>query len=177
MRGLRPEDYLEPAYIFCKPEDETVKPVDLCRCLGRLDEYLARKDYEAAARHLDYWKREAEAGRDWRGLITIENERMGLLRKMDRQEQAMEAVRAAGEMVARAGLDGSVTAATTDLNIGTVYKHFNEPDAALPYYQRARAVYDRERFGAGEILLTCFTEDDILRGGSSPFRRVIMKKP
>ena len=144
MRGLRPEDYLEPTCIFCKPEDRTVTPVDLRRCLGRLDEYLARKDYEAAARHLDYWKREAEAGRDWRGLVTIENERMGLFRRMGLRERALEAVRAAGEMIPHAGLEGTVTAATTDLNIGTVYKNFSEPNAALAHYLRARAVYERE---------------------------------
>ena len=31
MNGLRPEDYLEPGCIFCKPEDENAKPVDLRR--------------------------------------------------------------------------------------------------------------------------------------------------
>ena len=144
MKGLRPEDYLEPECIFCTPDDEKVKPVDLRRCLGRLDEHLARNDYAAAERHLDYWKQEALAGNDWRGLITIENERMGLFRKVGRRESAMEAVRSACEALSRAGLDGTVTAATTDLNIGTVYKSFGEPETALPYYARARAVYERE---------------------------------
>ncbi len=144
MNGLRPEDYLEPECIFCTPEDEKVKPVDLRRCLGRLDEYLSRNDYASADRHLDFWKREALSGNDWRGLITIENERMGLYRKLGRRESALQAVAAAREAVARAGLEDTVTAATTDLNIGTVYKCFGEPGTALPCYARARTVYERE---------------------------------
>ena len=104
MNGLRPEDYLEPECIFCTPEEEKVKPIDLRRCLGRLDKYLARNDYASADRHLDFWKREALSGNDWRGLITIENERMGLYRKLGRRESALQAVAAAREAVARAGL-------------------------------------------------------------------------
>ena len=29
--------------------------IPIARVLNRLDEYLARKDYAAAERHLDYW--------------------------------------------------------------------------------------------------------------------------
>lgn len=144
MKGLRPEDYMEPRCIFCKTEDGNTSPVDLRRCIERLDEHLGRNDYAAAERHLDYWRQEAETGRDWRGLLSIENERMGLFRKMGKRGRAMEAVRAAEALIPRAGLEDTVTAATTWLNIGTVYKHFNDPKAALPYYERARAVYARE---------------------------------
>ncbi len=144
MKGLRPEDYLEPSCIFCSPEEERATPVDLRRCLTRLDEYLDRNDYSAARRHLDYWRQEALTGRDWRGLLSIENERMGLLRKLGDEAAALEAVREARELVVRAGLEDSVTAATTELNIGTVYKSFGRDREALPCYEAARAVYERE---------------------------------
>ncbi len=144
MKGLKPEDYLEPTCIFCTPEDQTATPVDLRRCITRLDEYLDRNDYAAAERHLDFWRQEAIAGRDWRGLLSIENERMGLFRKLGKQAEAMESVSEAQELVERAGLDDTVTAATTWLNIGTVYKSFNEAEKALPWYEKARTVYERE---------------------------------
>ena len=142
MNGLRPEDYLEPSCVFCKPEEEKSVPVDLRRCIDRLDEYLSRRDYSAAERHLDYWQREAVACRDWRGLLSIENERMGLFRKMGKRDRAMESVRAAEKLIAQAGLEDTVTAATTRLNIGTVCKQFGEAAAALPYYERAREIYE-----------------------------------
>lgn len=143
MKGLRPEDYLEPTCIFCKPEDEKHSPVDLRRCISRLDEYLSRNDYAAAERHLDYWRQEAVAGRDWRGQLSIENERMGLFRKMGKRERAMEAVETAEALIGRADLEDTVTAATTWLNIGTVWKNFGESPRALPYYERARGIYEK----------------------------------
>lgn len=144
MKGLKPEDYLEPACIFCTPEDQNATPVDLRRCITRLDEYLDRNDYDAARRHLDYWRQEALACRDWRGMLSIENERMGLFRKLGMEPEAKESAREALDLIDRAELDGTVTAATTWLNIGTVCKSFNEADRALPWYEKARAVYERE---------------------------------
>lgn len=143
MNGLRPEDYLEPGCVFCRPEASEPTPVDLRRCLARLDEDLARRDYAAAERHLDFWRQEAAANRDWRGLLSIENERMGLFRKMNLRERAMEALRSAEELISRADLEDTVTAATTLLNMGTVRKHFGDPERALPDYEKARMLYER----------------------------------
>ncbi|MBR6119955.1 MAG: tetratricopeptide repeat protein [Oscillospiraceae bacterium] len=142
MNGLRPEDYLDPGCIFCKPDDGSARPVDLRRCFTRLDEYLNRNDYEAARRHLEYWKAEALANRDLRGLLSIENERMGLFRKLGDEAAAEAALASALELVEQTGLDGSVTAATTWLNAATVRKRFGRADEALPLYEKARVVYE-----------------------------------
>lgn len=142
MNGLKPEDYLEPTCIFCKPEDAAAKPVDLRRCLTRLDEYLDRNDYAAARRHLDYWRAEALANNDLRGLLTIENERMGLFRKLGDEAAANEALEAALALLPRTGLESSVTAGTTLLNAATVYKRFGKAPEALPLYERARTIYE-----------------------------------
>ncbi len=143
MNGLRPEDYLEPTCIFCKPEDDAAKPIDLRRCLTRLDEYLDRNDYAAARRHLDYWREEALANNDLRGLLTVENERMGLFRKIGDETAANEAVEAALALLPRTGLEDSVTAGTTLLNAATVYKSFQRSERALPLYEQARTIYER----------------------------------
>ena len=141
---LKPEDYLEPACIFCRPDQEQAKPVDLRRFLTKLDEYLGRNDYAGARRHLDYWRAEALSCNDLRGLVTIENERMGLLRKTGAEQEAIETAEHALELVKQAGLENTVTAATTALNAATVYKRFDKPAQALPLYEQARAVYERE---------------------------------
>ena len=142
MNGLKPEDYLEPACIFCKPEEDEARPIDLRRCLDKLDEHLGRGDFAAARRHLDYWRGEALANRDLRGLLTVENERMGLFRKLGDEAAAEAAVDAALELIGRTGLEGTVTAATTWLNAATMYKHFGRAARALPLYEQARAVYE-----------------------------------
>lgn len=147
-KPIRPEEYLEPACPFCtdfyNPAAETVTPVDLRRMTDKLDEYLDRNDTDGALRHLDYWRAEALQGRDKRGLLGIENERMGLLRKLGREPEALEAVRRALELIAGTGLEGSVTAATTRLNCATVYKAFGQPERALALYEQARTVYEAE---------------------------------
>lgn len=143
MKGLQPEDYLEPACIFCKPEDSEIRRVDLRRCLTRLDELLGHNDYAAARRHLDYWKTEALAGKDLRGLLSIENERMGLFRKLGDETAAWEAMESALSLIASTELEDSVTAATTYLNAATVLKRFNRAAEALPLYEQARGIYDR----------------------------------
>ena len=144
IQGLKPEDYLEPECIFCKPETVQHKPVDLRRCMTKLDEYLYRNDLTGAERHLNYWKQEALTCNDDRGLLTIENERMGLYRKLGREQEAMEAAASAERLVTRANLQDTVTAATTFLNIGTVYKSFGRAAESLPYYGQARAIYERD---------------------------------
>ena len=142
-RTIRKEDYLEPDCPFCSPAQEKMRPVDLRRFFEKLDEHLGRNDLAAARRHLDYWAAEAESQGDLRGLLTIENERMGLLRKLGDEPAAMQAVRAAEELLGRTGLAGSVTGATTLLNIGTVYKRFDRAAQALPCYEQAREIYER----------------------------------
>ena len=144
MNGLRPEDYLEPNCIFCKPEEEQAKPIDLRRCLTRLDEYLGRNDYAAARRHLEYWRAEALANNDLRGLLSVETERMGLFRKLGDEAAANKAVASALELLGRTGLEDSVTAGTTLLNAATVYKRFERAAEALPLYEQARRIYERE---------------------------------
>lgn len=143
---LQPEDYKEPACIFCtdfyQPEKQSVTPVPLSRILAKLDEDLGRNDYAAAERHLAYWMKEAGEGGDLRGLLSLENERMGLYRKLGRKDAAIACAEAALELSERTELGDSVTGATTCLNAATVYKAFGMAETALPYYERARAIYE-----------------------------------
>lgn len=145
---LQPEDYKEPACVFCtdfyQPEKQSVTPVPLRRILDKLDAHLGRNDYDAAERHLAYWLREAGENGDRRGLLSLENERMGLYRKLDRKTEAIACAKAALSLAEQTGLDASVTGATTFLNAATVFKAFGQADKALPYYERARAIYEEK---------------------------------
>lgn len=156
--ALKPEDYKEPACIFCtdfyQPDKPSVTPVPLQRILAKLDEDFGRNDYAAAERHLLYWIKEAGEGGDLRGLLSLENERMGLYRKLGRKEAAIGCAEAALELAEKTELTDSVTGATTDLNAATVFKAFGMAERAIPYYERARAIYERQ-----------LAPDDPRRGG------------
>ena len=147
-RILQPEDYKEPACVFCTdfytPDKPSVTPIPLRRVLAKLDADLGKNDYAAAERHLNYWMQEAGQNGDLRGALSLENERMGLMRKLGRKDDALRSAEAALELVRRTELENSVTGATTDLNAATVYKAFGMAEKGLPYYERAQRVYEAQ---------------------------------
>ena len=155
---LQPEDYKEPACIFCtdfyQPDQQSVTPIPLPRVIAKLDAHLGRNDYEAAERHLAYWLREAGQNGDLRGGLSLENERMGLYRKLGRREAALESAKAALELLRLTGMEDTVTAGTTWLNTATVYKAFGMAEQALPFYRKAEECYAAK-----------LAEDDPKRGG------------
>ena len=141
MAFLSKEDYEEPC---CPLSMNGATPIPLDRVLKKLDEYLDRQDFAAAERHLNFWLGEADVSGDTRGKLTVLNERIGLLRKLNRADDAL---RAAGEALAHAeslGLDGTVVMGTTLLNAATACKAFGQPEKALELYGRARAIYEKE---------------------------------
>ena len=88
--NLEREDYVDPRCALCgKPgEEETVQPVPVGRIMDKLREYEDRNDWPGVERHLKYWLAEAEANRDERGQLMLNNELMGYYRKQGKQEQA-----------------------------------------------------------------------------------------
>lgn len=118
--------------------------VSVERILQKLDEHLHKNDYAAAERHLDFWLREAEGAGDYKTALLVQNERMGIYRKMGRGEEALAAARAALSTVETQGIAHQVGAATTLLNAATVYKAFGFAETALPLFEQAKEVYERE---------------------------------
>lgn len=121
-----------------------VTPISVERVIAKEDEYLAKNDYASAERHLMYWWEEAEQGNDERGKLVLCNELMGLHRKIGNSEKAKEYAQKALKTVAELGLEESISGATAFLNSGTVYKAFGEPEESLKYFEKARAVYEKE---------------------------------
>ena len=78
--GIRPEDYMEPRCVLCgDPYGQTpqVKSVPQQRIIQKMDEYMAKRDYAGAERHLLYWMEEAKLGQDLRGQLMLHNELIG----------------------------------------------------------------------------------------------------
>ncbi len=140
-KPLTPEDYAEPR---CLLGDErfgsaaAVIPVPQQRIIARLDEYMSRRDYEAAEKHLLYWLEEAEQGRDDRGKLMICNELVGHYRKTGRREEAFRFAEEALRLMAALGYEGSVTGGTTRVNAATAYSAFGENETAMALFEKAR---------------------------------------
>ena len=143
--NLEREDYVDPRCVLCgKPgEEETVQPVPVGRIMDKLREYEDRNDWPAVERHLKYWLAEAEAGRDERGQLMLNNELMGYYRKQGKQEEAFAHAEKAAELVEKLGMEDTVTAGTTWVNAGTVREAFGDPVGGLAFFERARENYEK----------------------------------
>ena len=114
------------------------------RILGKLDEYLHGNDYAAAERHLTFWLSEARAERDGRAELLIQNERMGIYRKLGRRDEALLAVSEALSKIDEMGISQQVGAATTMLNAATVYCAFGLSGEGISLFESAKLVYEAE---------------------------------
>jgi len=138
---LKKEDYQEPCCPLKMNKDVFSIPVG--RVLDRLDEYLSRNDYDSAKKHLDYWVREAEAGNDDRGKLSILNEQIGLYRKIEEKDKCLEVIETALNLCDEIGMANTITEATTLLNAATGYKSFQMAEKALPLYEKAKTIYEK----------------------------------
>ena len=143
--NLEKEDYVDPRCALCgKPgEEETIQPVPVGRIMDKLREYEDRNDWPGVERHLKYWLAEAEANRDERGQLMLNNELMGYYRKQGKQDQAFAHAEKAAELVEKLGMEDTVTAGTTWVNAGTVREAFGDPVGGLAFFERARENYEK----------------------------------
>lgn len=113
------------------------------RVLEKLDEYFAKNDYQGAKRHLLYWLEEAKAVCDCKGELLATNELMGLCRKLGEGEQAVGYAQSAIKLIEKMGIENNVGAATTYLNCATVFKAFGRAETAIPLFERAQEIYEK----------------------------------
>ncbi|MBO4432143.1 MAG: tetratricopeptide repeat protein [Clostridia bacterium] len=142
---LKPEDYAEPRCLLCDeaygvtPE---VKSVPQQRIIEKMNEYMSRKDYKGAERHLLYWLNEAKLGHDTRGELMIRNELIGHFRKTGNREGAFESADAALKLIGDLGFEGSKSAGITYINIATAYNAFGENEKSIEIFNRAKETFE-----------------------------------
>ena len=145
MTTIGKEDYAEPRCVLCEQPygaEAPIRPVPQARIMEKVDEYMSRRDYAGVERHLLYWREEARLGRDEKGALMIENELVGHYRKTGERDKAFlhggEAIRLLGAI----GMEGTISAGTTYVNVATAFAAFGEQERALALFERARAVYE-----------------------------------
>lgn len=113
------------------------------RIIDKLDALFAKNDMAEAGRLLEYWEGEARALNDRRGLSEILSEEIGYYRSMGNAEKGLRAVDDALNLLNCIDVGDSIANATIYLNCATTMKAFGKVNEALPYYDRAREVYER----------------------------------
>ena len=151
MSIIGPEDYLEPQCVLCGDPYGAVpecRPVPQKRIMEKMDEYMSRRDYAGAERHLLYWLNEAELARDGRGELMILGELVGHYRKTGEKEKAFSAAGRALDLIGALDFEGTVSAGTAYVNIATAFSSFGEHERALAVFEKARAAYESAGAGA-----------------------------
>ncbi len=120
-----------------------VSTIPAARIRERLDALTAKKDYDGAARLLEYWLTEARALRDLRGEFVVLGEMMGVYRKMDDRGKALASADAAIALIPVLEFGGTVSAGTAYVNAGTVYDFCGNAEKALEYFGEARRIYEK----------------------------------
>ena len=142
---LRPEEYLEPdCPLSGNPYEppQAVRPVPQQRIVAKLDEYMSRRDYAGAERHLLYWLKEAEQGRDRRGELLVLNELVGHYRKAGSRENALPMAERAIRLLQEMDFEESISAGTTYVNAATAFSAFGENRRALELFEKAKMLYE-----------------------------------
>ncbi len=163
---LEKEDYMEPRCPLCGDPygaAPRVKPIPQQRILEKMDEYMSRRDYAGAERHLLYWLEEAKLGADQRGELLMQNELIGHYRKTAQREKAFSAIEEALRLLAALDMGDTVSAGTTYTNAATAMNAFGENESAMELFEKARSLYESNpRTGASllgglynNMALTC----------------------
>ena len=118
--------------------------MDFSRILSKLDHLVETKDYDGAKELLSYWLEDAKENKNLRGELSLYNESMGLYRKLGEKEKAINCAENALSLVGKTDMEGTISAATTDINSGTVYKAFGEAEKGLPLFEKAKEIYEKE---------------------------------
>lgn len=143
--ALRPEDYVEPACLLCGEPfgaEPKIRAIPQQRIVEKLDEYMSRRDYAGAERHLLYWMEEAKLGGDRRGQLMLSNELIGHYRKTGERDKALAYVERALALLEELDFGDTLSAGTTFVNAATACSAFGENERALGLFERAKAVYE-----------------------------------
>ena len=150
MTKLKPEDYLEPECVLCEKPigfKQNRQMIPQKRISAKLDDLMAHQEYRQAEDLLQYWQGEARLNGDRQGEFMLCNEMMGFYRKIGEKEKSYQAVEKALVMLDELGYRNSVSGAIAYTNIATVYVNFEEAEKALPYFEKARDIYQLNASG------------------------------
>jgi tetratricopeptide (TPR) repeat protein len=111
------------------------------RVIEKMDEYMARRDYDGAERHLNYWLSEAQYLKDLRGELTVRNELIGHYRKTGNRDKALEQVDAALALLDKLDLKGTISSGTVLVNAATALNAFGENERSMDLFLKALKVY------------------------------------
>lgn len=118
---------------------ESNEHIPIQRLLDKLDIYFNNNDLDGAYSCLLYWEKEADNLLDVNGLIFVLNEEIGLTRRMQNKEKALDSINKLLSLISMREEKKSFEALY--VNIATTCKAFNKLDDAQKYYDKAEELF------------------------------------
>lgn len=144
-------DYKEPSCALCEgkdfyypDKDAPIGRIPVARVIEKLDESYNKNDMQEAGRLLFYWQNEAKVLKDLQGELSIVNELLGYLRKVNDEEKGLVAIERALFLIDSLDATKSVSSATIYLNIATTLKAFGKAEKSLPLFDKAFSIYSKD---------------------------------
>ncbi len=129
-----------------------IRSIPQQRIIEKMDDYMSRRDYAGAERHLLYWLEEAVQGQDLRGQLLIRNELIGHYRKTADREHALENIEKALYLLEQMDFGDSISAGTTFVNAATACSAFGENEHAMELFEKARQIYEADSSTEPQLL-------------------------
>ncbi len=118
--------------------------INMMRVRERLDQLEDANRIPEAERLLEYWLAEARQNGDRVGEILVENEFVGLYRKNGPGEKALAHGERAMAALKEEGLEDTVMAGTTRINLATACVAMGRQERAMALFEEARALYEAQ---------------------------------
>ena len=120
------------------------KQIPIERVIKELEEYFSRDDLKGAEKHLDMWCEKAEEIGDWKGKLSVLNERIGYYRRNSNPDKALNSVKESFEMIEKHDIQDTISAGTIWLNGATTLKAFGKADESIKYFEKVSEVYKKK---------------------------------
>ncbi len=120
-----------------------MESISIPRIVGKLDKYFEKNDYDGAEKYLLYWLDESRRLHDVRTEIFVENELIGLYRKIKYESGCMHAIHNVMLLIRDYNLEDNAGSGTTYLNCATAHEAFGYSHKALYFFEKALNVYKK----------------------------------
>ncbi len=134
-----PFDYA--SYTGVPDSEYTVQSLDIPSLIKTLDTLYADCDYPAADRLISEGLKKALSAGDWRSQLSLVSEQLGLYRKTNEKEKALDSVRESQRLIEAHSMGRTVSGATILLNAATTMKCFGHAEESLPIFEHVLTVY------------------------------------
>lgn len=128
-----------------------LNPISVDRILKKYDDYINKNDAASALKHLEYWEKEIsfvkdESPQNKRSLLTIENELIGMYRKLKYKDKAITTTNNILKLIDELDIKSNISTTIVYTNIATSYKVFEEYDKAIYYYKLSLNIYEEKGY-------------------------------